>query len=409
MTRIGGGVLDQGVSSLTNLFVVVAAARTLSTRNFGIFSIALVLYVLALAAGRACSGQPLVVRHADELQCEPAAVGAATGTAVSVGVVLGGALMAAGALIGNEQGAVFVALGVGMPFLLLQDAYRFAFFARGRPESAVVNDSLWLFGQVPLLLIAVHLGSSPALFVLAWASGALLASVGGAIQIGATPEVSRSAAWLRSHRDLIPYYGVTFLFGAGTGQLTALTLALTASMSAVGAYRGAWALVGPLGVVLQGVAAVSTAEAARALRTEPEALHGLVDRIARLLFLVAAASAATLAILLPMGLGRALLGATWTGASNLIVPLALGHIALALALAPAIALQAAECASLVMRLRVGTSVAVLVLGTLAGAVWGPAGVALAFCLVTAATVPLWWRCLAHLFEQQSLVVHRLTH
>jgi O-antigen/teichoic acid export membrane protein len=408
-TRVGAGVIDQGVASITNLVVCVVAARSLSARDFGIFSLALVVYVLALAIGRACSGQPLIVRHATELQPDADAVRAAAGAAVSVGAAIGAALVVVGALIGDEQGAVLIALGIGMPFLLLQDAYRFAFFACGRPDSAVVNDSLWFFGQVPLLLIAVHLGASPALFVIGWASGAALASAGGAIQIGVAPTVLRSRAWLRRHRDLIPYYGATFLFGSGMGQLNGLTLALTASVSAVGAYRGAWTLIGPLGVLLQGVAAVTTAEASRALRTDPEALRLLVDRVARLLCVVAAAFAGALALLLPLGLGRALLGATWSGASGLVLPLALGHVALALALAPAIALQAAERASLVMRIRVGTSVAVVVIGTLAGAVWGATGVAVAFCVVSAVTVPIWWRSLTHIYREPSLLVHGLTN
>jgi len=400
-TRVGGGVIDQAVSSLTNLFVCVAAARVLSANDFGVFSIALVLYVLALAIGRACSGQPLVVRHAVGLEHEPHAIRAAAGTALGVGVLIGGASVVGGALVGGEQGAVLIVLGIGMPFLLLQDAYRFAFFACGKPESAVVNDSLWFFGQVPLLLAAVHVASSPALFVAAWVSGAALACAGGAVQIGAVPEVSCSSDWLREHRDLIPSYGATFLFGAGTGQLTALTLAFTASVSAVGAYRGAWTLVGPLGVVLQGVAAVSTAEAARTLRTEPSALSGLVDRLARLLFAMAAAFALLLVVVLPLGLGHALLGATWAGAQDVVLPLALGHLALALALAPAIALQAAERAGQVMRLRVGTSLAVVATGTLAGALWGPWGMAVAFCVVSALTVPLWWRSLSRFFAEGS--------
>jgi hypothetical protein len=110
-----------------------------------------------------------------------------------------------------------------------------------------------------------------------------------------------------------------------------------------------------------------------------------------------------LAVLLPLGLGQALLGATWSGAKDVVLPLALGHVGLALALAPAIALQAAERAGEVMRLRVGTSLAVVISGTLAGAVWGPWGMAVAFCVVSALTVPLWWRSLSRLYAAESLV------
>src|SRR5262249_29885591 len=110
-----------------------------------------------------------------------------------------------------------------------------------------------------------------------------------------------------------------------------------------------------------------------------------------------------LVLLLPHGVGHALLGATWSGASAAVVPLALGHVALAMALGPAIALQAAERASEVMRLRVGTSIAILVTGTVAGAAWGPSGMALAYCAITVVTVPVWWRALSHLYTRRGLV------
>jgi hypothetical protein len=36
-----------------------------------------------------------------------------------------------------------VALGFGLPGILLQDSYRFAYFAQGRGDKAFVNDLLW--------------------------------------------------------------------------------------------------------------------------------------------------------------------------------------------------------------------------------------------------------------------------
>ena len=46
------------------------------------------------------------------------------------------------------SGTRFLALGVGLPGLMLQDSYRFAFFAAGKGGLAFVNDTVWGVLQV---------------------------------------------------------------------------------------------------------------------------------------------------------------------------------------------------------------------------------------------------------------------
>ena len=60
--RLGWGVADQAVSSLTNFAVSIYVVRTLGAAQFGAFSLAYVTYSFALSASRGLATDPLVVR-----------------------------------------------------------------------------------------------------------------------------------------------------------------------------------------------------------------------------------------------------------------------------------------------------------------------------------------------------------
>ena len=57
--RLGWGVADQAVSSLTNFGVSIYVARTLGAVQFGAFSLAYVTYAFALNASRGLATDPL--------------------------------------------------------------------------------------------------------------------------------------------------------------------------------------------------------------------------------------------------------------------------------------------------------------------------------------------------------------
>ena len=60
--RLGWGVADQGVSSLTNFVVNLYVARTLGAEQYGAFGLAWVTYAFALNASRGLATDPLMVR-----------------------------------------------------------------------------------------------------------------------------------------------------------------------------------------------------------------------------------------------------------------------------------------------------------------------------------------------------------
>ena len=142
--RLGWGVADQGISSLSNFALGLFVARSFGASNFGAFTLAFITYTVVINAARGLATDPLLVRFSGDLVHRwRRATSAATGTALVVGVAVGVLCVVAGLLLPDPVGPAFVALGIGLPGLALQDSWRFAFFACGRGSSAFINDLFW--------------------------------------------------------------------------------------------------------------------------------------------------------------------------------------------------------------------------------------------------------------------------
>lgn len=153
--RLTWGLGDQAVSSMTNFVVGVFVARELGVAAFGIFSLAWVTYGVLLNVSRGLATDPLVVRFSGVSTADwKTATSRAAGTAIAVGAAFAALSALAGLALGGTLGAAFVALAVVAPGMLLQDSWRFAFFANGQGHKAFVNDVVWAVAMVPLLLLA---------------------------------------------------------------------------------------------------------------------------------------------------------------------------------------------------------------------------------------------------------------
>ena len=142
--RFSWGLADQMMSSLSNAAVSLYVARELGATEFGAFSIAYVTYSFVLNASRGLATDPLLVRfsHAEDSVWRRA-VRRCTATATFVGLVLGICALVAAMVFGGTTRVAFIALGVTLPGLMLQDSWRYSFFAAGKGSRAFVNDTIW--------------------------------------------------------------------------------------------------------------------------------------------------------------------------------------------------------------------------------------------------------------------------
>ncbi|WP_093873606.1 hypothetical protein [Streptomyces sp. TLI_105] len=387
--RLSWGLADQAASSMSNFVVGFYVARSLGVTAFGVFSLAWVTYGVVLGASRGLATDPLVVRFSGVSHTVwRGAAARSTGASLAVGAAVGAVCLLVGLALGGGVGAAFACLGVVLPGLLLQDAWRFAFFAAGAGRKAFVNDLVWGVALVPALVVAARVDSVAA-FVLAWGASAAVAAAYGLLQSGVRPRTTEARGWLREQRDLGYRYLVENGSLSGAGQLRSYGLGVIVGVGAVGAVRGAELLLGPFLALLMGLSLVTVAEAARVLRRAPHRLGGFCLLLGGGQAVAALLWGAAL-LLVPDRLGELVLGGVWPSASELIVPATLGVAGAGLGTGAAAGLRALGAARRSLRAQLFAS-ACYVAGGLGGAVVaGTVGSAWGVAAATAAGSAVWW-------------------
>ncbi|MGY0056763.1 hypothetical protein ACWY4P_09390 [Streptomyces sp. LZ34] len=387
--RLSWGLADQAASSVSNFVVGIYVARSLGVTAFGVFSLAWVTYGVVLNVSRGLATDPLVVRFSGVADTSwRGAVARSTGTALGVGAALGAACLVVGLGLGGRVGPAFAALGVMLPGLLLQDAWRFSFFAAGTGRKAFVNDVVWGVALVPAMVVAARVGSVAA-FVLAWGASATVAAGYGYIQSGIRPRMTEARGWLREQRDLGYRYLVENVSLSGASQLRAYGLGAIVGVGAVGAVRGAELLLGPFLAVLMGLSLVTVPEAARVLRQAPH-------RLGTFCLLLGGGQAAgallwgAALLLMPGRLGELVLGGVWHSASELILPVTLGVAGAGLGTGAAAGLRALAAARRSLRCQLIASTFYVSGGLGGAAVAGTVGSAWGVAAATLSASAVWW-------------------
>jgi hypothetical protein len=389
--RLGWGIADQAVSSITNLALGIIVARSLGAADFGAFSLAWVTYGVILNLSRGLATDPFTVRYSGPPDARwRSAAGRAASTATAVGLVVGGLCLVVGLFIGGVVGAAFAALGLTLPGLLLQDSWRIAFFVAGKGQRAFANDVVWALSLVPAMLIARQ-DSTTFRFVVAWGAAAVAAAIFGCVQIRLIPHMSGVIGWIREHRDLGPRYLVENVSDSGSAQLQMYGLGAISGLPEVGGVRGAQILLAPVVALRMGISLIAVPEAARVLKRWPRRLRAFC--------VVLGGSQATACLLwgaglllIPPAAGELLLGSIWPLASALIIPTTLAVAAGALFDGAFVGLRALGASRRSLPVRVTRAVAWgiggivgALLGGAAGSVWGTAAANLL------GVVLVWWQ------------------
>jgi O-antigen/teichoic acid export membrane protein len=379
--RLSWGITDQAACSLTNFLLSVFVARSLGAAQFGAFSLAYVTYGFAINASRGLSIEPLLVRFSSaNLKTWRHATAGSTGTALLVGLATGTLALAAGLLIGGTTGTAFTALGLMLPGLLLQDSWRYAFFALGRGHLAFINDTVWAAVQIPLLIYVKMSGHANVFwFTLAWGAGAAAGSVLGVLQARVVPSLGGASNWLIQHRDLGPRYLVENAGGNASDTVRSYGISSILGVSAVGYINAANVLMGPFKIIYFGIGMITIPEAARTLRRSPRRLPLFCVAITSGLTLLALIWGVVIQIAMPLGLGHLLLGSLWRPAYPLVLPTTLSIVAMCAGTGAGVGMHALGAARRSLRAALVASVSIVVfalggaitLGAL-GAVWGAA-------------------------------------
>jgi O-antigen/teichoic acid export membrane protein len=403
--RFGWGLADQLLSSATNFLLGLLVARAVSPSELGAFSLAYATFSLSLGAVRAIAGELLVVRHSavSDDQWRQGVQGAA-GTALMGGAVVGAGCLVVAALGGGTFRTVFAIVGIVLPALLVQDVWRFAFFAGGRGGSAFANDGVWAVAMFAAFSILMWTDTvSAGWFTVAWAGSGALATLAGLFQLRVLPSGPRAAfAWLRRHRDLAPRFFAEFVVGSGVSNLTFFGIGAVAGLDELGRLRAGQIAVGPLNVLFGGVGLVATPEGVQLLRESPRRL------VQGCRWISVALAAAVLGwgvvvLMLPHDVGALLLGTNWDIARSLLVPLLLGLTGFGSAYGAWTGLRSLAAARRSLRARCIDGAVTIVCGLAGAYLAGATGAAWGYAAAGWLRSPnAWWQFSRAVREYESL-------
>jgi O-antigen/teichoic acid export membrane protein len=392
--RMGWGLADQVMSSLSNFAVSIYVVHELGAVKFGAYSLAYVTYGFVLSASRGLATDPLIVRFSGtDLPTWRRAVADCTGTAMAVGLVIGACVLAAVPALSGAVGPAFLALGLTLPGLMLQDSWRYSFFALGRGSQAFINDTIWVVAVIPALIV-VHMSGRAGVFwyVFAWGVTGNIAAAVGPWQARVVPKLAGVFRWVSEHRDLGPRYLAEGATQSAAAQLRAYIIGLILGLAALGSVQASATLLGPMTILFLGTSLVAIPEGARVLRRSPRHLPLFCLAVTGALSAAGLAWGLFLLVAVPRGFGSALLGPIWRSTYPLILPSTLGVIGQGVSGGAGTGLHALGAARRSLRLTILTSV-LYVVGSVAGALAGGAAGTLwgvTACLWIGATLA-WWQ------------------
>ena len=390
--RLGWGVVDQGVSSLSNFALSIIVARALGSEGFGAFSLVYLTSAFILSATRGLATDPLLVRFSGAPpDLWRKAVASATATAACAGAVAGAVCILVALFLPPGLAGGFLALGVTLPGVMLQDSWRFAFFAQGRPTRALLNDLVWGVLLVASLGGLLATGqASVTTCALAFGGTATLAAGFGLLQSRILPRPATVRAWLVDHKTLGGRYLVENISIGGARQVRFFALGGIAGLAAVGDTRAAEILMGPFLVILMGASQVSVPEAAHVLKSDPQRLEHFCGILGTVLATTAGVWGVTVLLLMPTGLGDLLLGPLWVPAAALLPPVIIGMFMGGFEIAAAAGVRALGAAPRSLRAQL-TNAALYVLGGVTGALLdGARGSCWGVAIATTIGALVWW-------------------
>lgn len=395
--RLSWGVADQAMSSISNFAVNIYIARTLGAVQYGAFALAYVTYGFALNASRGLGTDPLLVRFSGtDLPTWKRAVARCTGTATVMGLVMGALALVVSMFLHGTTGMAFLALGLTLPGLLVQDSWRFAFFALGRGGQAFLNDTIWTIALIPALVVLRQTGHANVFwFVFAWGAAAAVAAVIGPLQARVLPRASGGWGWVSQHRDLGPRYLAEGTLNSSQNQLRNYGIGFILGLGALGYVQAANTLMGPFMVIFFGMGLVLLPEAARILRRAPGRLPLFCACASGGLALLGLAWGVVLLLALPRGLGHLMLGSLWQPTYPLVLPSTIAVMGGCVQAGAGTGLHALGSARRSLRAMAIASALFVVCGLIGAAVGGAAGTMYGAAVASWAGAVLFWLQLRH--------------
>lgn len=364
---------DQVLSSGTNFLAVVFVARNGTPQQFGVFSIFLVVYYIAVGFNRTV---PHAIAMTMEWDDERARNGYFFLPPLGIGLL-------ATAVLGVTYGVIdrsWVALPLFLVPLLLQDAVRMHAFAVRKPHVALLSDIVWLAAEgMAFLLVSSALGAA-----VAWGLGGLCAL------LVTRPWRIRIRWQRRPVRASVASAALEYATTSGVGYLMPILATPIITVLGVGALQGANVIKGPIILLVQALMVHRMSGPPIGPSTcIREAMH-----LSRATIIV------TLLCLPPLFLlrsfyGPRLLGSTWPQVEPLVVPVLVTLAVTSVAFGPATIARKMGRFSLSARVQAGLAPVFVVFPLAGAAAAGTRGFLFATAGAYVVFATTWWLVLSN--------------
>jgi len=384
--------VDQVLSSLANFLVLFAALRTLPLATLGSFTLAYNGTILLLGLVRPLSLEPLLVRvGGSSEQDRRRAIQQASGLSLAVGLSFAVIALVMATARPSSTGNIFLLASVAALALLVQDAWRYYFFATRRPWAAALNDGVCLVCTGAAMAVTLtRLSPSASLLLAVWGLGGLGAALFGLAQIRTWPSPRMAGRWLKSTRNIGPAFFGEIALERAANQIALVVLGLLASTAAVGMLGAARTVMTPVTTVVSAAAVLAVPEAARRLKAGDVCGLRQFSVVLSGSLAVIIMAFTTLTLLLPSSIGRLVFGLNWDAIRPLLLPTGIWTAAIAARNGPRASLRAMEKGSSLLRLSIVASSLVVIGATLGGYLAQAGGAAWALAASSILSLIFYW-------------------
>lgn len=374
-------LVDQGMSSVSNVLAIILVARSSSAAEFGRFAVTFTALTVALQLSRSFFG--VRVSLADDVGSAHTMTKSLGGALVLLSPLVALAVLVVSLLAVGTASLSIVVIGACVtPVVLVQDIVRYGASASDRPVAALASDTVWVAIMAAPFVAGADLGPTAA--VLLWAAGAVAAMGVAIVLASAVPALRAGVEELRRrHRvgESVTIGSVIALVGV---MWTVLVTTWFIGPAAAGALRGATTTMGPANVLTSFSALGLTPALVRRPRTKDVpfcastsvALGGLTALWGLVL------------LVLPTDVGQALLGESWAGIRGVLPWTIVEYTMLAVAAGAFLGLKVRHRGSQLVVQRAAAGFVTIVGGTVVavavGQTWAVAAVLALAALVSAA-------------------------
>ena len=233
-------LLDQGFSSLSNFAVGVAVARGAGAAGLGGFTFAYAGWLVLAAMHRSLITDPMAIEGDIRNSKTNAGVKKGFAAEMLLGVSAATCFVLIGAcllLIGQHTfGYAMLVLAPWLPFLVVQDYWRWVGFMSRRPGKALANDTVFNVVQA-LAFGAVFIfhKQSEATLISSWGLGAAAGAVYGLRQNRMWPAFKGGLSLLRARWSVSKWIASSALTFWGSSQMYVLVAGVILGPPALGA------------------------------------------------------------------------------------------------------------------------------------------------------------------------------